>query len=38
MCLYSSKKLAYQALLCAMANRFAKEMRTVEKEMENDLP
>lgn len=32
--LYSTEKLAYQALLCRMAQRYASELREVEKQME----
>jgi len=37
--LYSTEKKAYEALLCAMAKKFALEMRSVERRMENcDIP
>lgn len=34
--LYSTKRLAYKALLSKMAIRFAYELRSVEKRMENE--
>lgn len=33
--LFSTEKKAYEALLCAMSKKYASEMRSVERRMEN---